>query len=122
VKALWHAQCNGIVSPKGEEWTRCHCGAYAARWRDGEKGIVEAASELGGREARILGLHNGYMLMGLGPEPLNDTQWRTAWALVRARTRDSYLFVRRESPLLVLAPGESGDTFWVDWPAELGDG
>lgn len=112
-----HLACSTIVGPPTDGgWVYCSCGEYGARWRDPQAGLFEVASRDGGRAARVLGFHNLYLMLGSGETPFADIDWRTGWALVRSQTPESYLFVRRESPLVVIAPGESNDTFWVEWP------
>lgn len=116
MKALMHAECGTIVSPPADgTWALCQCGGSAGRWTDPDAGTFEVAQREG-RTARILGIHNGYLRGGMREDViLSDLGWRNLWASERAKTPDNFLFVRRESPLVVIAPGESGDTSWVPW-------
>lgn len=116
MKILWHPTCGGVVAPPEDgAWALCRCGNSAIRLVDRTRVVAEAASRDGSRDARIIGLHNGYLNAGVG-EALSDLSWRTRWALARSITPDHYLYARRESPLVVFEPGETYDSSWSEWP------
>jgi hypothetical protein len=123
LKALWHPNCSTLRSPPADgTWITCQCGKAAARWRDPTKGLFEVA-ELGDqfRDARIIGFHNAWLLAdrAVAANPMASDEWVTKTAEILAATPDNYLFKRRNSPVVVIAPGETGDTFRMPWGAFL---
>ena len=114
MKALVHLQCGTIKSPPSDgTWSACLCGATAARWRDPKAGLFEVADNHAG-EARVLGIHNGWLMLDPTGEQASDWWQRATLALLEA-TPDSYLFRRQMSPVVLIRPGATGDTFPIPY-------
>jgi len=116
MKLLWHARCGDMRAPDPRgAWTFCQCGMAAVRWVDPVRGILQASTHLPSDRTmtRIIGLDNHYLRAGLG-QPLSDEEWREI-AVDEAKAAEGYLFheSRRNSMVLVIAPGESRDTSWA---------
>lgn len=126
MKALWHAECSTIISPPADgKWVGCRCGGAACRWRNPTRGLFELAERGDAfRSARVIGFHNGWLLADreAGATPMASDEWERRTAEILEATPDSYLFKRRHCPVVIIAPGETGDTFrmpWADYEGSL---
>ncbi len=125
MKALFHARCGDIRAPAPDRsWVYCRCGLTAMRWTDPDRGIAQLASLSRDDRpyTRVLGLNNVFLygewntLRTGGLIPLSNEEWQKLHNL--ATDAPGYLFdnSRRACALAIIAPGESSDTSWVDWP------
>lgn len=117
MKALVCLQCSTIRSPlTNGSWTHCDCGQSAIRWVDPKVGTAEMWA-VDPFYVRLLGLHNGILLLpqlpGRAPE-----YWHRLHEDV-CRTAKGYLFhsSERNCWAVLTLPGESGDvTFRAEPP------
>jgi hypothetical protein len=119
VKALYHATCGDICAPHPNgEWRLCRCQTAAVRWADPERGILQATAAGDRQFVRVLGFDNYFLTADLHrAQPLTNEQWREQHANETRMVGPNYLFheTKRACPFVIIAPGESSDTSWVEW-------
>lgn len=109
-KALYCGMCGSIASfRRSGAITACECWLTVGWWVDARKGIAKLHGDR--TYSRILGIHNGY----LRDASLAHTDMESREAVDRATDAPMYLFdkSRRNSPIVVITPGESNDTSWA---------
>jgi hypothetical protein len=119
VKLLYCGLCGDIRTPDPNgEVTYCRCGNTGARWEDPKRGIFKMRAR-DRRYARVIGIHNGLLEIGMDVLRLSDSDWRTAHEFA-VRSADGYVFheSRRACWVAVLAPGQSADTSFEPFAPE----
>jgi hypothetical protein len=128
-KAVLCVHCSDIVSPyrawqTDRSWRWCQCGHTGTRWRDGERGLLEVTGLHGPDDLRVIGLNNTFLAYAVATRPPSqggwtDAEWRDLHDACAEQVGAHYLFHRdkRNCWALVVRQGESGDTFFIDYPS-----
>jgi hypothetical protein len=121
VKALICLSCEDIIAPyrtwdTDRRWRFCQCGQAAARWRDGERGLLEVTAAGGADQVRVLGLNNLFLASAVAAQAGRPgEQWRVLHAMACTEIQPRYLFHTdaRRCWVVVLRPAETSDVLYV---------
>lgn len=125
MKALLCLACVDVVAPHRDwrtnrDWRWCQCGQSGVRWRNGDTGIVEVTSTTDREYIRVVGFNNLMLVAGAADRPrITDQQWRDLHDETCRNVPANYLFhpTHRNCWTVIMRPGETSDTIYVDPPA-----
>jgi hypothetical protein len=126
LKAAFCVNCTDIIAPyrawrKNPGWRWCVCEHVGVRWRDGEKGLLEVASQDGPEGLRVLGFSNTFLSLGTQHSGTFE-EWRQLHEWSCQELDPHYLFhaSKRACWALIIRPGETSDVFLIDYDAARG--
>lgn len=122
MKIVMCLECGDMFSPGFVKVKHCECGYTFGKWQNPSAGTLDVYSKVGTGHLLILGINNDFIT--LAGKCKSDEDWKEGTAKILDAC-PGYLFHRnrRNSPVVLVRPGESSDVFFEaelfhQWKAE----
>jgi hypothetical protein len=115
VKAIICARGEVEIFSFTHEWTKCPCGFVAARWTDGQRGIMQAAVKYPSdkEKVRLLGLNNQLLVRALTTPGQMWEDYRAWHDLATDAPHHIFDKSRAGCWAVIALIGSTSDTSWV---------